>query len=1132
MARTVPITCAVVLLFLLPVGAFGVGLLHSGPPSSDHATGSSRPLAVHRLVPAGPTSTHSAAAPLPLRHAGPWKGGHPIPAGTPGAPPVLPSVRGMVRPGSPHPSSGGIIPPSNCFGVWPGSWGNQSTYEGDCYGHDEPGLDPYSNLPGSGGNVSWLVTLPVDGSSSTWQNAMYTAIWFGLVLSAPGAWLNECFLELQFYPDQTSNGIVTSNTWVGAAVAWQIDVTNGFEDGCYYSPLLDDATSGSLQMTGGDHLNVTLSGWVGNSQGETISIQDLTQGNRSTTVLYDFAYNAPLDPAYSTDTYPNALQWTPGGEMPVSFAFETGHTSSPYPNNNSYGGCSSGPFPPSGADPATPCPSYDPGLWSNGTDGPWQIAPPTFFNATARSTATQVDFTQDFGGLAWIDPLSGGTCAGRDGSAFCSYPWYSYSCGTGSFNFGATPYPGVAADFGSPNEYNSWPVTDLEGLGYFGSRNVSVPTCGAPSASLTLSVSGTAGGSALFLDRSVSVRTVINAVAPGNYSVDATPPAGAHFKGWNASGSVRVVDPTNPWSSVEIWGNGSLTAEFENASATVPVYVHLIGDPGFTGLAAGFAPGFAGTPEVATNVLNDSVYPGLPGVFSVQAYPPVGYNFSRWSWNGSLSLGASELPFTWFLLSGGGGRSANLTVWVVPSSQSAQVSLSVSGSNGTVSFAGGNYSLSGSVVVQVGTYAVVATPGPGSRWLSTSVYGDDVMLLDNASSTELVLQEGSANLDVTFGQNVSVRLETQGGAGGGISWAGAGPQPNGSVVAPYEAGSGAVLYPVAAAPAAGEVFAGWTVNNSSAISLASTSSVATVATLYYSSTLIAHFAAGTASAVLFDDLPAAGGGVAFNLGPVLSNGTTNSSLAAGVFVVQPVAAPEFRFTAWTTGGAVSIAAAPGLPGFYLLTVSSAGGTLSAHFHSTIGPGRVVTFVSSPSPAFEIRVNGTTLHSGYSAHLEPGSFLLQLLNLTGDPLGAWVATANLSVVGNSNGTATLFVNGSGTIYALAVGLVETRAAAHPLGGASPLVVSFQGWTLNGTAPFTPQWRFGDGTTETGAFNTTHTYSSAGRYVATLTVTDNRSDSASFALDVLVITPLSVSVRPSGTVGDVAFTVAFTTTVTGG
>ncbi|MCI4337514.1 MAG: hypothetical protein L3K17_10100, partial [Thermoplasmata archaeon] len=205
---------------------------------------------------------------------------------------------------TPHPagSSWGpntSAPQGGCFGIWP-TEGGQSTYADDCYGHDEPGIDFYSTLPGSGGNVSWNVTLPTSGGGYGYaQSDLYTAIWFGLTFSDPYSWENQCFLELQFYPDSSwGTSTPVYGNWVGAAVAWQIEAVTGYEDACFYQPLaLSTDSSSAFNMNQGDQITVAMNGYVGSLAGENLTITDVTSGQASVVNFYDYAQSIPLNPA-------------------------------------------------------------------------------------------------------------------------------------------------------------------------------------------------------------------------------------------------------------------------------------------------------------------------------------------------------------------------------------------------------------------------------------------------------------------------------------------------------------------------------------------------------------------------------------------------------------------------------------------------------------------------------------------------------------------------------------------------------------------------------------------------------------------------------------------------------------------
>lgn len=72
------------------------------------------------------------------------------------------------------------------------------------------------------------------------------------------------------------------------------------------------------------------------------------------------------------------------------------------------------------------------------------------------------------------------------------------------------------------------------------------------------------------------------------------------------------------------------------------------------------------------------------------------------------------------------------------------------------------------------------------------------------------------------------------------------------------------------------------------------------------------------------------------------------------------------------------------------------------------------------------------------------------------------------------------------------------------GQAPLVVAVTSTVTSGTAPSTYEWDFGDGTTSTEA-NPSHTYTQAGTYSVTLTVTDVNGKSSVQSTTVTVAGP---------------------------
>jgi PKD repeat protein len=84
----------------------------------------------------------------------------------------------------------------------------------------------------------------------------------------------------------------------------------------------------------------------------------------------------------------------------------------------------------------------------------------------------------------------------------------------------------------------------------------------------------------------------------------------------------------------------------------------------------------------------------------------------------------------------------------------------------------------------------------------------------------------------------------------------------------------------------------------------------------------------------------------------------------------------------------------------------------------------------------------------------------------------------------------------------------RISAAPMSGAAPLQVNFDGSASNdpdGTVS-SYEWSFGDGSIASGV-TSSHTYSSAGTYTATLTVTDNAGARSSTSVGILVSPPVN-------------------------
>ncbi|HZY70444.1 MAG TPA: hypothetical protein VFF67_05640 [Thermoplasmata archaeon] len=1008
-----------------------------------------------------------------------FRGPHPNAWGSGGIPPGAPVPNGAELPSvgaasrsaaaATHLNQGN----TGCWSLGP-SPGTGSQYLPECYGHDEPNVDFYSNLPGSGGNVTWNVTLPVDRNATANQSSLYVAIWFGMTLHDPFAWMDQCFLELQFYPDQTwTNGpgqanpaLTVNGAWVAAAVAWQIEASTGFEDPCYYAPLyVHNATVGAprgafLNMTQGDRITVSMTGWASSPYGENLTIRDLTSGLWSNLTLYNAVQGYPLNPAFTTNSYENGLQWTPGGEFPVSFAFEIGHAASTFPQNNSYGGCSPGLPPPTPQNPSAPCPSYDPGSWVNDTLRPWHIDRPVFFNQVSQQIPTQVGFGQDLGGIGYTDFGPGWTgCLGREGSAWCSYPWYTFSCVQQTFYFGATDYPGGLNDFGKYRQFTTLPTADAAGWGYYAPTNYSIPTCGAASYAATVGTG--AGGWVNFLSTPVVGTTTFTGLGPGVYSLHGIGLGPDSFEHWTTTGAVTVWDPQGAYTVLTVSGNGTVTAVF----GTTPPLTDVTFSSAVTTAQFGVAPSYqfgtlgpSGRADLATLPVGGSI-PLAPGIYAIEAYPPSGYNFSSWSSNSSAAVVASWGYPVSDLVVAGGSSSVTVTAAFVASTSMASVTIYVVG-NGTVTFNGTpvpayqpNAGYLGGLGVRVGSYPLLSVPGP--NWTFANVYyGSNAVMTNFTPDTWVNVEDASAFLEVVFvalpTAPVNVTFADFGAADGEIALNGIQLLGNGAVV-PLETGA----YTVVAASNATYQFLLWSVNNSSALWV--TPYYLGVATLFVnaSGTLTATYAPGTLLNLTFGLTPAIAGGVAtkvqFNFATTYTSGTTNTTLTSGYYSFAPVAPPGwFVVNEYTTGNAFLSGAGE------VYVYGPVGGTLNVTFAQLPSAPWPVTFVAEPLGTLSATINGTAVTSGGTVWLNPGTYALDALTATANAsFFDWASVGNVAVLDARNGTTMITVVGGGTVEAVGAtfGASATVAAPNPVDIGNTTNVST---TIRGTTGAAVGW----------------------------------------------------------------------------
>jgi hypothetical protein len=769
-------------------------------------------------------------------------------------------------------------------------------------------------------------------------------------------------------------------------------------------------------MTQGDHIKVKMTGYPTSTTGEVLSIIDTTSGQGSNLTMFNTAQGYPINPAYSQSNYEASMQWTPGGEYPVSFAFETGHAGNPtFPANNSYGGCSGGPVS-TPTNPGAPCPSYDPGSWANDTLTPWQIAPPTFFNAGGTFRPVQVAFTQPEGGMPLVDQTSNGVCSGIEGSAWCSYPYYSYYCASHTFEFGAVDYTGAASDFGKWRQFSPVQETMSFGGTFFAPTNFSIPGCAGTTATVSVGPSTSGSGSVYFLSTDYPSLGYVSGLLHGTYSLNAMPASGKWFSHWVTSGGASVATSTSPYTSLVLTGSGGVRAVFTTHPALTSITFSDFGK-GSIGLDPDFL--WTGTDAALATLSNGQSFSLPPGIYSIQAYPKPGWNFSYWTWGGGVTVTAKEFPYTQLVVDGR-AASSSVGAWYTKTTTNGTIYLYTIGvgstSFGSLTVANSNplgYNL-GVATMPAGTYPVTLTPGAGV--LSWQIlYGPPLIISNNSVKTFANLENGTGVLEVIYTSGAQVTFHVNPGSGGTIYAQGA------TGFTPVRSGSTETLplgtYGFVATAAPGYAFNGWSTKSPGAISF-SASTPDTFATVIGNGSITANFLRTTTTSDLTIKVGPSlkAGTVTYNLGSTYGGGTTLRKTTAGDYVVTANPSARWAFAGWSTSGAASMVG-PSSSAMSVVALSSGSGTITATFVPIEVPlSFTVWNPVGPAPSHgTLTVNGITLHSGDTVWLRPGTYSVTLTSPA--RLAAWSADGGLSVVSSTSTTATLTLGGGGTIEAV-------------------------------------------------------------------------------------------------------------------
>ncbi|HZY69787.1 MAG TPA: hypothetical protein VFF67_02260 [Thermoplasmata archaeon] len=1010
-----------------------------------------------------PITSHSSAAPaLPLHaapaprtvspppgnsasgSANPWdRSGHTL-GGDSALRLLRPSVaRGMLPP--PPPGASGF---GQCAGPRPAAIALEAVAS-SCFAYDEASMSFYSTVAGGGGNVTWTVILPTDAGATHNQSDLYSAVWFGLPAVAPTGWLDECYIELQLYPDASwfapgpgHPSATVAGNWVGQVVGWEISTATGSEDVCFQAHLLRTGGGGlPLNLTQGDTLRISFSGYASNPAGELVTVDDTTSGATGSVTLYNATGHFPVDPASNVNAGTDALLWSTGGGGGVSVGFELGRGGNPsIVANNSFGGCSPGVPPATEFDPSVPCPSYDPVAWTNDTGRPWEIQPPVFGTGSGAAAPTQVDFTQNAGGAAAVVAYSNGTCAPRLGSYGCSYPWFSYSCLKSAFEFGATDFAGVAADFGEYLEYAQLPVANALGLSYYGPTNYSIPACGGAAFTLGLSVASGSGGTIEFLNQSVGRSATFRGLPPGTYAVHAQANRGTYFAGWLPGGGATVGSATSAWTTVVLASNGSVKASFAITPETEEVWFNATPSLG----AVDVIP-FLGNASNAVTVPAGGHTVLVAERFTIQAAPPPGYVFGHWTVTGAgAAVDARNLPVTGLLITGSVPTAGIVAHYVRVATRATVEILGIG--NGTITFNGSvvpyypsNRTSFAVVAMAPGTYAASASPASGWTFFGWNFTPSGV-LTNFSLATNLTLENGTTTLTATFGARVTFLV---GPAGSGlISLNGRPPLANGTVeILPPGA------YYLNGVSLGGYAFKRWNASDPAAAWVHRPGVAVSLLQLNASVTIDATFARRTLQNVTFHVVPAAAGTIQFDLINTYHDNATNSTVTNGSFIIGTTPGYAYRFVAWNTTG-------PATVGGGLAAIAGNGSTITAIFTLRLFS---VTYVSTSSNgASSATINGTVIQSGKSAHLPVGTYPISTTLPANTTFLGW--TSSLPIGNRSAGSsrATVTVTGAGTLYALTVNYAITNVTATPSTVDVGVPVTFQTSAL-GTGPFVFGWR---------------------------------------------------------------------------
>jgi PKD repeat protein len=294
-----------------------------------------------------------------------------------------------------------------------------------------------------------------------------------------------------------------------------------------------------------------------------------------------------------------------------------------------------------------------------------------------------------------------------------------------------------------------------------------------------------------------------------------------------------------------------------------------------------------------------------------------------------------------------------------------------------------------------------------------------------------------------------------------------------------------------------------------------------------------HTASATALSVIISPPLSAGVG---------ANPTSGNVPLAVSFTGTPSGGRAPYTYAWSFGdGGVSASQSPShtytVAGTYTarLTVTDANGALATASTTTITVNGPLAASASALPTAGDAPLAVDFHGSSSGGTSPYTYTWTFGDGTSaagqNPVHTYTSAATyVATLTVTDATAQQATSAAPvTVYASLTG----SASGTPATGQASLTVAFSGSAAGGKAPYAYAWSFGDGSSST-LQNPSHTYSAAGIYIATLTVTDATGRTAAASLFTVSVSPgpLMAAVVATPAAGDAPLVTTLTGSATGG